>query len=361
MRRLLEKFKLKKIEAFLVIGFIISSYSFSMLIGYCSDAASQIIERNKFHKQYKEVTIIENDPDKFESINEIIDITYDLGIHNFTSKYLVTAQEPVKEEKEDVLRNEVLGAYGKFDFEKHCEIEGRNFTKEELVSDSKVAIIGERLDEYTYEINNEKYVKLFGDDYKVIGRLKNTKNFKATTIVPFKSFNFANNTYDRFGLNIDKDEYKNIYKLDNEKYTVEVNDLPIRSVISYLYDMEEVFKECIFQLVLSIANLILFSIFIANSMKKDIAIMKVLGCTNKDVFEEILKKNLKITTIGNLIGIVLFRISSRIIDVAYFSKMSQSFIINILLSSIVCYLISMIISIVTLRNVIKFKLIKEIR
>lgn len=361
MRKLLRWFKFKKIEIFLIIGFVISSYSFSMLIGYCSNSASKIIEKNKFNKQHKEVNITINNEEELESINDIVDIVYDAGIKNFTSKYVINHQEPVRKGQEYVLRNEVLGAYGEFNIEKYCEIEGRNFSSEELISNDKVAIIGERVNEYTYEIDNEKYINLFNDDYKVIGVLKNTKNFDRTTIVPFKSFNFSNNKYQNFGLYIEKNEWGKIEELYNEKYYVESAKLPTKSVILYLYENEDVFRECIFQLILSLVNLILFSIFISNGIKKDAAIMRVLGCTNRDVFKEIFKRNFKITTVGNIIGIILFEMSSKVIDVIFASKMSEDFIINAIITSIICYFISILISTVTLRNVIKFKVVKEIR
>ncbi|SFU75391.1 MacB-like core domain-containing protein [Clostridium sp. DSM 8431] len=354
-------FKLKKIEIFLIMGFIISFYSFSMLIGYCSNSASEIIERNRFHRRYKDVEIAINNLEELESIEQMIDNIYDLGIRKFTSKYLTSAQEPVKESQENVLRNEVLGAYGSFDMGEYCEIEGRNFTSEETMSNEKIAIIGERVNDYIYEINNEKYIKLFNDDYKVIGILKNTKNFSRTTIIPFKSLNFINNNYDKFGFLVSKDEYKKLEELSKEKYSTEINAMPTKFIVSYLYQIEDVFRECIFQLILSLANLILFSVFIASDMKKDISIMKVLGCTNRDVFKEIIKKNIKVATIGNLIGIVLFKISSSIIDVAFVSKIGNTFTTNMIITSIICYCISILISIATLKNILKFKVIKEIR
>lgn len=49
--------KLKKIDIFLIIGFFVSAFSFSLTISNIHSVYSEVVEKNSFYKDYKYIDV----------------------------------------------------------------------------------------------------------------------------------------------------------------------------------------------------------------------------------------------------------------------------------------------------------------
>jgi ABC-type antimicrobial peptide transport system permease subunit len=107
--------------------------------------------------------------------------------------------------------------------------------------------------------------------------------------------------------------------------------------------------------------LLLFSYFFAKNIREKVAIMKVLGAKNSDVFKEVFAKFIRISSIGIAAGLALSKITIDFMMKSFTSQYSAVNISNIILSSMLIFIISIIVSILVLFNVIRFKIMKEIR
>ncbi|SHI96249.1 FtsX-like permease family protein [Clostridium amylolyticum] len=348
-------FKVNSTEIFLVIGFVISAFSFSIIISSTYRYYSEIVEQNKFYKDYKIASI--NVKDKSMELSEAITLFKKEGMdNNLTPKIATTIEIGDK-----FISNRIMGILGGFNIERYGEIEGRNFTTEEANGKGKLAIIGSGLKKYTNLQNGKHYIKVFNEYYEVIGVLNNSEFFKYESIIPINSFYFINNKYDTFNQLVAVDEINNLEKLSNDELKTRISEIPQESVLNYVFKKVPQLKENFYGLALGAVNLVLFSFFFAYGIKRKIAIMKVLGAKNRHVFGNILGKVLVISTLGIIIGLVLSKFTIVLMNKGFPNSYGDLDIYNILITCSLVYLISVIVSLIILFRVINFKILKEIR
>ncbi|SFD03096.1 ABC transporter permease [Clostridium uliginosum] len=364
--------KYTKIEIFLMIGFLVSTFTFSLTISTVYSKYNKVTEANEFNKDYKHLDISgihetryidgyevidEEDDKKNISLLEIIDEVQKAG-------YKKIILNPLRDQIEignNFYTNDIWPCSDGIDIRSQNIIKGRYLTEEELNSNEKVAVIGSGMERVVEEKNGENYIKIFNEDYKVIGVLGDTEVFKYSSVIPIKSLYCINDKLPKVTFlehNIDNTSIKEI---DNKNITSAQSNISKIPVVNYLFKNAYELKNNLYQVILGITNLLLFSYFFAKSIRKKVAIMKVLGAKNWDVFKEVFAKFIRVSSIGIVGGLVLSKFTVDFIRQTFTSLYSEVNIQNIILTSILILLISIVVSISVLFNVIRFKIMKEIR
>lgn len=355
MKGLLQKLKISKIEFFLILGFFISAYSFSITISSCYRYYRIAVESNKFYDDYLLTTLIS----KHSALNlsDYIKSFTDNDINDFSLNPIASHGE----QKNVMTFNKVFLAGDGFDITKYADISGRYLNKDELKSNKKLAVIGEASNQYSIRHDDKSYVQLFNDLYEITGVIRNSNFFIDTSIIPIMSLGFEASTYESLSFLVNKTHFNSLKNLENSSLHISFKEIPQKSIVKYIVDNVPNFKEISYEIYLGLINLVLFSFFFANSIKSKIAIMKVLGAKNTDIFKELLSSILKLSTTGIVLGLLSSYITIHFMSTAFPRTYSPLGITNISITFLIVYLISILVSIGILFNVMKFKLMKDIR
>lgn len=240
-------------------------------------------------------------------------------------------------------------------------VSGRYLTEDELKSDNKVAVIGSGMERLVEEKDGERYIKIFEEEYKVVGIIADTIMFRYSSIIPIKSLYCINKPLPKYTFlvkDIDKIETKNT---GNKNMKIDICNIPKTPVVDYLFKKVSELKNSLYQILLGITNLFLFSYFFSKRIKEKVAIMKILGGTNIDIFKEVFFKFIKISSMGVVGGILLSKFVVDFMRISFPYDYSIVDMKNILITTILVFIISVLVSISVLFNVLKFKIMKEIR
>lgn len=348
-------FKINLIEFFLIIGFVISAFSFSIIISSTYRYYKTVVEKNTFNNDYKSLSLNLNT----EQLNlaSFFNWLNKQGFHNSCTPMFATNIEV----GDIFINNNIMGVSSGFNMNKYSTIEGRYFTENELNTNSKVAIIGDGLKKYTQKDKGIEYIKVFEEYYQVIGIINNSSYFKFVSLVPLNSLYFVNNKYTSFRQLVSKDYVNKETPLKFDNASIEIKDIPTDSIISYLFQQVPSLKESLYSLCLGIINLLLFSYFFANGIKREISIMKVLGANNTHIFKEILSKLFIVSTLGIILGLILSYFTITLMNKGFPNSYGNLDFYNIAITSFLVYITTIISSFIILLNVIKFKILKEIR
>ena len=346
--------KLKSTEIFIIIGFFISIYSFSIIVSSIQSYYKCVTEENKFNRNYNNV-VIQNTV-KTQSLS-MIQLLEDNKINNIIS----SENETIIKHEDKYVANDIVGAAKGFDINKYGEIEGRDFSKNELNGTEKVAIIGKNISRLTEKKNNKQYIKVFNDYYEVIGIVKDNEYWRQTTIVPIRSLNSFEGQSNKFSYRIDRSSTNKLAKLNTSSMTINVTPLEEKNVIKYLFDNVYDLKDYVYQLAFSIINLIIFTSFFSYSIKRKLAIMRVLGAKNSYIFKEIFTKLIKLSLISIILGIIFSSTTIHISNIGIPNQFKSLNIYNVLITTFLTYIIIFIFSFVILLNIMKFNLLKDIR
>ncbi|MBE6050309.1 MAG: ABC transporter permease [Clostridium sp.] len=362
-----------KIEIFLIIGFMVSAFTFSLTISSIYSQYSKVIEKNKFNANYKtiEVNKVEKPKQRVDGY-EIVDSSdendiftlrecIDVVNKNGYNKIILNPMVDQIEEGNDFYVNTVWPCSAGIDIKSDSMVEGRYFTEEELSGNNKVVIIDSKMQRLTEEKEGEKYIKIFNEEYKVIGVIGETEVFKYSSIIPIKSLNCIDEELPRY-IFMEYDESNKAPKeIADEDIRIIEDSIPKISVIDYLFENVIELKNNLYQIVLGIINLLLFSYFFAKGIKEKVAIMRVLGARNIHIFTDVFKKFLKIASVGIALGLLLSECTIGILRQAFEYEYSLINIQNVIITSLIILVISLVVSVIVLLNVIKFKIMKEIR
>lgn len=355
MRDLIKHIKVTKVEFFLILGFFISTFSFSIIISSTYRHYSKISEKNRFFDNYNLVTI--ESKNNIVKMSSVVNILEKSDIHNTSTHPMQT----VFEFGNNFIINEVIGACEGFNIENYAKVQGRNLNDKDLNSNSRIAIIGEGLKKYAIDIDGKLYMKIFDESYEVIGIIKNSAFFMNSSIIPIRSLPFINNEYDEFNQLVHKDDINKLENISRDEFNISVREIPKEPIVKYLFKWVPNLKENMYGILLGIVNLILFSIFFANSIKRKIAVMKVLGAKNSHIYKEVLFNILKVSSLGILLGLLISNLTISFMSKAFVNMYSPIDIYNIGITILLVYFVSILVSVVILFNVINFKLLKDIR
>ncbi|SFU86548.1 MacB-like core domain-containing protein [Clostridium sp. DSM 8431] len=363
--------KYTKIDIFLIVGFLLSAFAFSLTISVVYTKYNKVIEQNEINKDYKllEINIVDKTEKKDEENNvnlkykkntSLLEVVNEVQQAGY-KKIILSPIETQIEVGNDSYINDIWACSAGIDMKRNNIVKGRYLTEEELSSNEKVAVIGLGLERLIEEKDGEKYIKVFEEYYKVIGILGDTEVFKYSSIIPIKSLSIINSEPSQVSfLHYFKDNEVN-EAISNRNILSNETIIPQIPVIKYLFKNVYELKNCLYQVVLGIINLFLFSYFFSDGIKEKVAIMKVLGARNIDVFKEVFIKYIKIATIGIIGGLILSKFTIDFMRQAFTYQYSSVNVDNVIVTFISIFIISIIVSICVLFNVIRFKIMKEIR
>ncbi|WP_252238767.1 ABC transporter permease [Clostridium sp. VAP51] len=231
-------------------------------------------------------------------------------------------------------------------------IYGRYLTKDESLSDDKIAVIGYDIYENLFhnkDIYSNMTINIYGEDYTVIGVVGRTKRYapqNSQIEIPYKNyFTMYNEEPDVNSIpifitgnnkfNIDIINSSELTLLDKPIYT---NDIRIPIKLVFVIGI-------LILLTTTINESNLFSFWI-QSRRKEIAIKKALGATNTTIISEILTETISLSIISVLISLILQNIICiKLNNVLNNYELNITFI-NFIVSIVISLLISIFTSII---------------
>lgn len=344
----------KKIYIFFTICFIISTFTFSITLSSLYPFYSEAVETNNFNSNFKTVNIETNEAEELGVVSKMIE---SVGVDDFLTLPMLHNIE----RGSTLYINKIIGCGSNFNVSEYLNITGDNFTNEDFIEGSKKAIVGRGLEKLIIEANNKRYIDIFGEEYEVIGFIEDSSMFLYSSFVPIYSLNFINNKYNKFTQLVRNESIDKLKTIDLEKYTVSANEIPQIDIIDFLLDKPIELKDRLFQLSICLINIMVFSYFFAKSTRKKISIMRVLGANNVIVFKEVFKNIVSSALIGTGLGLLLAQVAimyMRTIDTYGYKSLTMPIAIY---TVIIVLVLTVIISLLVLIDVLRFKVIKEVR
>ena len=355
--------KYNKLNLFLIIGYLISSFAFSITISTVYSKFNKVTEINEFYSNYNMLNISIKNYDNEDMYSDPIPLSKIIN-HINDAGYNQIILNPIQTQVQigdNSYINDIWPCSSGIDIHSDNIIKGRYFDYDELNSNEKLAVIGFGLERIIEKREDGDYIKVFDDYYKVIGVIKDTELFKYSSIIPLKSLYFINDNISN--INFLENYKQNTDIIDSIDTNILINKSPIYKVpvIKYLFKNVYELKNSLYQVILAITNLLLFSYFFSKSIREKAAIMKVLGARNIDVFKDIFGTFIRIASIGVIGGLLLSKITIDFMMKTFVSQYSSMNIENIIITCLLIFLISSVVSICVLFDIIRFKLMKEIR
>jgi putative ABC transport system permease protein len=241
--------------------------------------------------------------------------------------------------------------------------EGRYLTKEETASNSKIAMVGFLLKEDCQRKGDKFFINLEGDEYEVVGFIgRDSMSYwngniivplnalpkkyvsQVTPIVPLVFFNNNNENF----INNFKQRFNNIIKDVNIKPVS--NKVSIEQIINV---QKSFYISMIVMLTISVLNILNFSGYWVESLKKSMAIRRVLGASSFDILKFIFIEILLIALIALVFSFIFHILLEGTIDKIFMMKIHFKYI-NLIFSFIFSILICSISTIYLLNKVLRF-------
>lgn len=227
-------------------------------------------------------------------------------------------------------------------------VNGSFFSKEQANSNEKIAIVGRRFENKIYKKNNNEYIKIDNEEFKVIG-INKTINDINSIFIPIKVFLNMYSNEEIMNVKIlainklieQQLYYKNIVSMMTK-------DSVLIDFKSEAYNLSNYILTFISFLILIIAiiNIINFTVFWIAQRKKEIAIRKVVGATNSDIrkliFSEILVLSFIALISSIIVQSIIYFIVNKLLILDFYLSISLK---NLFFSSLISMLIAIISSI----------------
>ena len=207
------------------------------------------------------------------------------------------------------------GIYFNYEFKNNYNVlKGRFFEKEDFLKGEKLAVIGKGREEEIINKDNDEYILIAGEYYKVIGIIGDKKkkvSYDDNIYVNLDSLIREDNSYLTGSFNIDSNSKS---KKVVEEIKSQIKDLEIYEADNngdiYSYYNEEVLPSSIRFIVTILLTLILSTSIVTElwikSRKKEIGIKRALGATKFRISINIIFDLLKISTISYIIGYLIY-------------------------------------------------------
>lgn len=346
----------KTVDKFLGIGFLITTFLIMITISSIYPIYQDVVEENNLWDNFEQVWI--DFSGKELTHREFIEKLEDEGIDNYFALPMIYMSEYGEKGTTESIVMPIAKGFNIKDF---MTLEGE-FSKDDLEGKSKSVIIGENLNKNTVEVSGKRYIELYEENFEVIGQIKNTKAFPNFIVVPIESLGILDIKEENIGIGISKVERDKFLKI-NEKmgYKTSVRGIKKQSVIEEILKRPTEIKDRVIQILLGLINISMFSYFYTKVVKRDLAVMRVLGADNKYIFKELFSRIIKVAGGGALLGTILTQVA-----IMYFRETSPvgyaPLTLEVIVATIALIIIlSLIISLISVFSVAKFKVLKEIR
>lgn len=346
--------KFNTINIFLIIGFTLSIFCLSFIISSNYKNYKYVLEENQFYNNFNDFSIYLKKESKLSDITKMLE---ENNIHMYSTPQMIEETKIGA----DIYANKVMGISKGININKYTSIKGRNFTEEDFIENKKVAIIGSTLSRALDKEGNNEYIELYGEKYEIIGVIYDSDYLAFSSFIPINTMPYYNNLYESFFYWLDKEELEQLNYIDNNKINYSISNIPNKNIIEFVFNNSLIIEESIVDLTLCILALILFCIFYVYSIKKEFSIMRILGAKPKDILFENIKKLIPIYLISLILGLI---ISYGVVNMSnkYIDDMFASIDINnILITTILSFLIVIFVSFICLYKIMKFKVLEDIR
>ncbi|NRT92133.1 ABC transporter permease [Clostridium beijerinckii] len=269
----------------------------------------------------------------------------------------------------------LIGIYNYKDLDKIFPLkEGRFFTKEESISNKKIALVGSNLADLIYMKNDKKYIKIEGEEFEVVGLIgrKTLSYWGLRIFIPVNSLpnDIYNSDYESIGLYYPKDMLKQknyFYDLksnssDKNIESIKVNELSEEEGIAsrVFSNNKPIYISLLFSILLAVISILIFSTFWADSLKKNIAIKKILGADNLYIFKQLIYQMLILITFSSIIAGILNIMTLNFLETLVAGNISFD-LINIINISIATFTLTILNSLWIYKDILKFNVLKHIR
>lgn len=342
-------------EIFIIVAFAISIYCFSVSISLSYQDYKKAYESNRFNNSLQIGAFNYKEEKAFSDMIEQL-------IEKKVSNIMTLPMDNIIQNNDIFRVTGVRGIVGNLEKFNIQNMQASININEAFNTNSKIAIIGGNAEKAIIIVNGKEYIKVFNEEYEVVGKIKENTYLEDTVFIPMKSLMFYNHKYSSFKFLFLKDE---IGILENNFSLSGLDNIPKLSLIKTIIESDNI-KENLLNLSVGVLNLALFSLFYCEKSKRKLAIMKVLGATNKDIFKEISINYSKLSIIAWILGITLswltsYFINNSVKNVLWYNILSPVNFTNIVLTTLLLLIITILISIFELLNVITFKIISDIR
>lgn len=345
--------KSNKLRSFLtILGLVVGISSVILLVGIGSGASSNVTNQVS-SLGTNTITIKINDSNygfKYNELNEFLELD---NIENITP--LKNTSVLASKNTQTSSNTSVIATDQHYLNVMNLELDmGRNLSIIDIENKNKVCIIGSTTKETYFNMSNaiNQTIKLNGDNYTVIGVLKENGETLGTSvdesiIIPFSTLTYLNSDSQINSLYLTvKDENKIDFAINiienyvREKLDISDSYFTVTSNSSMLEAMSNI-NDTLSLLLGGIASisLIVGGIGVMNVMlvsvserTKEIGIRKSLGATKKDILIEFLIESLTLCLIGGIIGILLGIALGNLSILLDFSFKISNFIIILSLS-----------------------------
>ncbi len=346
----------KKIKSmFLLIGFTVSIYCILIILSSSYRLYKSSSEKNNFNIKYSIIQVQLKDGSK-KDMKSFTEELEDINI-----KDILTLEMDDSIVKEDyIAATKILGISGEIDLDEFGKVVSKGVDDIKINSGERVAIVGEGTIKNSIEKEGERYIKVFDDYYKVIGELKGNDYLAYHVIVPLKSLQFYNEKYNVFNYLIKNSDLEKLNNL-SDNYEVKFTNIPMVDIKKEILEKLPETKDFIFNLFLALINMMLFSIFFAKDMKRELAIMRVLGARNRHIIKVVFIKIVRIALISIPIALTMAYKTITYINNILINSFSKLNLNLVFISLGLAGIIIAISVIVTCFNALSFKVLKEIR
>ncbi|WP_040214597.1 ABC transporter permease [Clostridium polynesiense] len=343
---------------FFMVGYFISTLILSIGFSNIVYMRNSIIERN--NGIYKDSLNIYISSSKSINFDNIIDTFKDISkkskirITNLSS-YIGNGNEELH-----IIAEYFKSDNGNFNFP---IIKGRHYTAEEILKGEKVVLLGNDLEQHTFNDGDKQKIKIGLSEYTVIGFIGN-KNKKSiwdkTVFMPITSIPensklnyFKSMTSSLLLISESQKEASDLQSLINNIKKIDPNSIVEASrteesknvFLNVLSQNAGIILISILLFGFSIINIVNISSFWINERKTEIAIRKSFGINNFQIFILLFMEFLSITLITTIISLVFQAGLSTAINSAfgYFLYVTKENFILSLIISILSALITVIV------------------
>lgn len=308
-----KQLKVHKITSiFLLIGFLISILLISIGISSIEQEKNMILQSSEgFSKNTIILNVSGRNSDIFKSFYEI---NKDLKLENRISFknlscYIEGSSELINSITAEQFNNEW----------KYPLKSGRYFSKENILNGDKVVLVSENYE----DLIKEGYLNIDDEEYEVIGIIGN--NFEDKIVMPINSLPqkvISDEDYSPKEIYIDNFEMyptdivqklKSKFELDNINVSYGDNSSLKNNVRLDLKSNPILFSSLLIYLI-SIINMINLSFYWVNDKRKEIAIRKSFGISNKNISKLIITEFIELTLITTIIALIVQLILSLLLE-----------------------------------------------
>lgn len=340
---------LKRNEIMLTLGFMISIYSISLFFSLCYKDFQRYLKINNFNKEHKMILLKNSKPKTMEEFDKYLN---NIGI----DEYFLTDFNLFLKKDEKLKSITIKSIGGNTKILNNLKINGNLFDEVKNDNEKKV-ILGNNMKDMTYEENNISYIDLFDEKFKVIGIINDSTYYSNQAYVFLKDIPIYKKEFLEQKILINNLDEEKLEKLtSNNQVKIEKESLPQIKILEQILKENPEIKDIGLFCIFGIINLLLFSIFFANTLKRNLSIMKILGANNKHIALIIFNKMFKMSVFASVLGFLLNFLTIKYLNVTFYNRLNHIDFLNIITTILITFIIVILISISTLLKILKFKI-----